>query len=179
MELFNEYKNGLNFLTIESFDLYNSIDDRIALKKILNTLFSAEDEIFCYFRREEDLTTDEELVDLKKSIFTRFGSLGSEFKYIFKIDERRFDAIGKLKLKEDLANAIIEMWKCFYSFSFFIPINGLTFEEYEDYLDVKGVDDIYGKKHVYDSLTRFICNKEVGGGGLVITSDVRISLDLA
>lgn len=178
MELYRKYKDGLNFLTIEPIDLYESIEDRIALKEIFNKLFDIGDEVFCYFRRKEDLTDDKELVQLKDSIFTRFNSFENEFKYIFKIDERRFDAIGKLKLEYDFSNAIIEMWKCFYSLSFFIPINGLTFEEYEEYLEINGVDDVYAKRHIYDKLASFVCTKGLGGDYFVITSDVEIGIDV-
>lgn len=176
MELHREYQDGLNFITIEPFDLYRSIEDRISLKEILNKLFNVGDELLCYFRREEDLTSEAELLQLKKSISTRFNSSGNEFKYIFKIDDRRFDAIGKLKLEYDFANAIIEMWKYFYSFSFFIPINDLTFEEYEEYLEVNGVEDIYGKRHVYHKLASFICIKGLDGDHLIITSEQKINI---
>lgn len=89
---------------------------------MLNRFLKGTDEILCYFRREEDLTDDEELLQLKQSIFTRFTLKGNEFKYLYQIDERRFDAIGEFKLEYDFANAIIEMWKYFYSFSFFTTV---------------------------------------------------------
>ncbi|RWU04018.1 hypothetical protein [Pedobacter chitinilyticus] len=176
MELYREYKDGLFFLTFDSFNLYHSVDDRIAFKQMLNRFLKETDEILCYFRREEDLTDDEELLQLKQSIFTRFTLKGNEFKYLYQIDERRFDAIGKFKLEYDFANAIIEMWKYFYSFSFFAPINNLTFEEYEEYLEVNGFEDIDGKNHVYHQLANFICIKGLGGDYLTITSiqDVNI-----
>lgn len=174
MEKYRSYKNGLFFLTFHSFDLYHSIDDRIAFKQVLNRFLKEADKIYCYFRREEDLTSDEELLQLKQSVFKRFDLHGNEFKYLYQIDERRFDAIGEFKLEYDFANAIIEMWKCFYCFSFFIPINNLTFEEYEEYLEVNGFEDIDGKNHVYHQLANFICIKGLGGDYLTITSSQEI-----
>ena len=164
-----ETSQNLEILTIGSFDLYNSIDDRIYLKNLLNKLFQVDEQMFCYFRREENLTDDNELALLKKSIFERV-SPPDQFKYIKKIDDRRFDAIAEIKLKIDFGQLVIDMWKYFYSFSFFVPINDLTFDEYEDYLLSQGFDDINGMKLVNNKLAKFICIKGLGADHLIITS---------
>src|SRR5215217_3341572 len=88
--------NGnLSILNIGEFDLYNESDDRIYFKSIINKLFSVGDKVYFFFRREEDLTEDSELDVLRQLIFRRFETEG-DFEYLFKIDQRRFDAIAMI-----------------------------------------------------------------------------------
>ncbi len=62
-----------------------------------------------------------------------------------------------------------DMFKYFYACDFFKPINELTFDEYEDYLEVKGIDDVNGIKTIQNSLTDFICIKGLGADHMIIS----------
>lgn len=168
--------NGnLSILNIGEFDIYHKSDDRAYLRSIINKLFSIGDEVFFFFRREEDLTEDSELRILREKIFKKFEDEG-KFDYLFKIDQRRFDAIAVIQFDFSTPNFIIDLWKYFYACSFFKPINDLTFEEYKDYLDVNGVDDINGLKKIWNQLSNFILIKGLGADHLILSyvSDLKI-----
>lgn len=169
--------NGnLSILNIGEFDLYNESDDRIYFKSIINKLFSVGDEVYFSFRREEDLTENSELDVLRKLIFRKFEAEG-KFEYLFKIDQRRFDAIAMIIFDLNTPNFIIDLWKYFYACDFFKPINDLTFEEYKDYLEVNGVDDINGLKQLWNGLSDFICIKGLGADHLIISYDSDLKLE--
>ena len=168
--------NGnLTILYIGKFDLYDCIEDRIHLKDIIRKLFPIDDEIFFFFNREEDLTKQSELDLLRVRIFEKFENDG-KFEYLYKIDDRRFEAIGMIRVDLNTPNFILDCWKFFYSCSFFKPINDLTFEEYKDYIDVNGGEDINGLKHLWDKLTNFNCIKALGGDYLILSYESDLKL---
>lgn len=168
MEKVETTNGNLSILYVSDFDIYNEVEDRIKLKGIINKLFSIGDEIFFFFRREEDLTDPFELEILREQIFKKFKNDG-KFEYLYKIDQRRFDAIAMIRYDFNTPNFIIDLWKYFYACDFFKPMNDLTFEEYEDYLEVNGVNDINGLKQLWDKLSDFICIKGLGGDYLIIS----------
>ncbi|WP_442589904.1 hypothetical protein ACSBL2_01455 [Pedobacter sp. AW31-3R] len=161
--------NGnLSILSVSSFDIYHKPEDRARLKAIFGKLFSVGDELFFFFRREEDLTEDSELIILREKIFKRFEDDG-KFQYLIKIDQRRFDAIAMIRYDETTPDFMIDLWKYFFACDFFRPTNDLTFEEFEDYLQITGVEDRNGLRQLWDKLCDFICIKGYDGERLIIS----------
>lgn len=169
-------KSSIQVLNIGPLNIYDSAEDRIYLKKVLSNIFSIGDELFFFFRREENLTDDAELKRLKQDVLREI-KINGEFRYILKLDDKRFDAIAKVNLNSNFANLIISMWKYFYACDFFKLINELTFDEYEDYLRVNGVDDIGGIGMIQNKLTDFICVKGLGADHLIISYNAELKLD--
>jgi len=168
IEITKKITGPVGILNIGYFDIYNPFDDQIYLKELFHKLFKIGETLYFFFRREEDLTDDDELTVLRKKIFSHLGQHG-QMKYIRYLDQVRFDAIAYLTLDIGFGNLLVDMFKYFYSVDFFVPINGLTFDEYEDYLDVKGVDDIDGINIILNSLTNLICIKGYDGDHLRIS----------
>lgn len=160
----------IQVLNIGVLDIYGSFEDRIYLKKILNNLFDVGNELFFFFRREENLTDEAELKLLRQNVIREIKTNG-ELRYLFKLDYERFDAIARININSNFSNLIMDMWKYFYSCDFFRPINDLTFDEYEDYLRVNGVDDIDGVRMLQNKLADFICIKGLGADHLIIASN--------
>jgi len=168
IEVHKENIGGSSVLRIGYFDLSCHADDRIFLKEIISRLFSIGDEVYFFFRREESLTEVAQLAILKRRIFEYFSADG-EFRYLRKLDDQRFDAIAKITYDFNTPNLILDFWQYFYACSFFRPINDLTFDEYEDYLIMNGVNDIDGLKQLENLLSDFKAIKGIGGDQLTIS----------
>nr|WP_121271552.1 hypothetical protein [Pedobacter schmidteae] len=169
--------NGnLSILHIGEFDIYNESDDRTYLRSLINKLFSIGDEVFFFFRREENLTQRTELEILREKIFKKFEDEG-KFEYLLKIDQRRFDAIAMIYFDFSTPNFIIDLWKYFYACDFFKPINDLTFDEYRDYLEINGVDDLHGLKQLWNRLSDFLIIKGLGADHLILSYESDLKLD--
>lgn len=169
--------NGnLSILYIGQFDIYHESDDRAYLRNIINKLFSIGDEVFFFFTREEDLTEDSELRILRKQVLGKFESEG-KLEYLYKLDDRRFDAIAMIKFDFSTPNFILDCWRYFYGCDFFKPINDLTFDEYLDYLEINGLDDIDGLKQLWNKLSNFICIKGLGADHLIVSYDSDLNLE--
>lgn len=177
IEIRKKSVSDIDIINIGLFNLYKSMDDRKYFKVVINKLFVLGDEIFFFFRREEDLTDDDELKSLKNKIFSEIQDVG-EFKYLSKLDDRRFDAIGRVTLNLNFSNLIIDMWKYFYACDFFLPLNDLSFEEYEDYLHTNGLNDINGIAMIQNKLTQVICIKGLGADHLIISYTSELDLDI-
>lgn len=172
-----ESRSDINILNLSPLDLYHSIEDRAYFKKLISKFFKLGEEVFFFFRREENLTDDSELKFLKKKVLNELKDVG-EFRYLFVLDEQRFDAIGRIIINLNFPNLLIDMWKYFYSCDFFIPINDLSFEEYEDYLQFNGVDDINGLGIIQNKLAEFIFIKGLGADNLIISYNSDLKFDI-
>lgn len=161
---------------ISGLDVYNEKADCEYLKNIVDKLFSIGDKIFFFFRREEDLTEEEEMIRLRKDVFKKFDNSG-ELVYLRKFDQKRFDAIAMLDYDSSTSTFIIDLWKYFYACDFFKPINNLTFEEYQDYLEINGVNDINGRRMLMDKLCDFICIKGLGGNEMIFSHQNALTID--
>lgn len=177
IEIYKRDLNDLSVINIGPFNIYDNGLDRPYFKNVINKIFETGDEIFFYFRREESLTDEEELEVLRESVFKKITEQG-RLLFLNKIDQSRFEGIATIKFDcSDTPNFIVDAWKYFYSLDFFKPINDLSFEEYEDYLEVNGVNDIDGLKLLRNRLTDCICIKGLGADHLVISYKSELCLE--
>lgn len=155
--------------------IFIDVSERINLKKIIQKIVIGEWVGF-YFRREEDLTNEEDLAILKKSILDEFSSLG-EFEYIQKLSESHFDSIGIMQNTVMLSNSVLQMWECFYSISIFQPTNILQWDEYKKFALrlACGEKDVFGYKHIEEGICDFILMKNTGGDELILSCKAELT----
>lgn len=176
MEVYKSSKGDISKLRIGGLNIYNEKADCEYLKNMIDKLFCTGDRIFFFFRREEDLTDEEEMIRLRKEVFKKIDGSG-KLVYLRKVDQRRFDAIATLDYDADTSTFIIDLWKYFYACYFFKPVNTLTFDDYQDYLAINGVDDLYGRKMLMNKLCDFICIKGLGGEEIIISHQNTLEMD--
>ncbi|MGN8055126.1 hypothetical protein ACTJKN_02560 [Pedobacter sp. 22163] len=176
MDIINKTtEGGVGILTIGFFNIFDSMDDRIILKNAFENLFAVGDNVFFFFHREENLIASDELAILRKNILEKIEETGG-FKYLNRIDDQRFEAIAYAKLDYNFPNLFIDLFKYYYSCDFFKPINDLTFDEYEDYIDVNGTEDIDGVKMIQNKLTDMICIKGLGADHMVVSYNLDLHM---
>ncbi|MCW1961286.1 hypothetical protein [Chryseobacterium viscerum] len=169
MEINNSILNkNINLLSIEDFDLDVS-EDLIRLKKIYKCLFSDSNTLFFAFRREENLTDKEELKKLKVKILENFENYG-EYIVLKELDNARFDSVGRIKINEYTYNFIFDVWKYFYSCTFFIPTENFNFSDYITFQKKNKFHDIGNEKLLIHHYANFSCIKGLGGNTLIISS---------
>eukprot|EP01132_Coremiostelium_polycephalum_P017328 gene17328-20761_t len=122
---------------MDGLDIDSDSADEIYLKEVVSKLFSIGDEVFFFFRNEEYFFDKNEFSDPKKRLFDRFNE-ERKFVFLYKIDGERFAAIGTINYSLETGDFIVDLWKYFMACSFFKPINALTFEKYQDYLECNG-----------------------------------------
>ncbi|RKE71976.1 hypothetical protein [Chryseobacterium sp. AG363] len=168
MEINNSILNkNINLLSIEDFDLDMS-EDLIRLKKIYECLFSDSNTLFFAFRREENLTDKEELKKLKVKILENFENYG-EYIVLKELDNARFDSVGRIKINEYTYNFIFDVWKYFYSCTFFIPTENFNFFDYITFQKKNKFHDIGNEKLLINHYANFSCIKGLGGDALIIS----------
>lgn len=176
MNIYKETKGDLIILTADGLDVNQDLADRVYLKNLVSKLFSVGDEVFFLLRNEEYFANKSELQVLKERVFKTFQESGKLI-FLDKLDEKRFYAIAMIKYDLNTPDFIIDLWKYFMGCTFFKPINELTFEEYEDYLECNGDGDECGLKQLWNKLSNFISIKGVGGDYLLISYNA-LELDL-
>lgn len=176
MRIKKTIQGNISFLSISGLNIYDDISDKYYLKQVIKNLFSPSAEMFLFFSREENLTDDAELRTLRTRIFQYLGDHG-QLIYLKKVDQQRFDAIATINCNTDTDDFIIDCWKYFYWCSFFKPINNLTFDEYQDYLEVNGADNFSDTRNIMDKLCDFECTKGLGGGYLTISYNSELRLE--
>ena len=95
---YGNLNEGISLFFIDDFDIDN-LEDRIRLKTIFKRIFPKDNTLFFSFRREENLTSDEELKRLRIKILDTFDSEG-EYIVIRKLDDVRFDSVGRLVIND-------------------------------------------------------------------------------
>lgn len=160
--------DSLTRLSVINLAFYESLDDRLLLKEIFKSLFRQGDRLFFSFRREENLTDDDELLELRKRVPLTFAQQG-DYIFLRRIDEERFDSIGHITYADHIPGFLLDVWRYFYAFDFFIPKEQVTWDDYIQYVKKKGLDDIDGKRLLNDGLTNFILIKGLGGDYLNIS----------
>ncbi|RKS97845.1 hypothetical protein [Chryseobacterium defluvii] len=157
----------ISLLLIEDFDI-NRWDDVSRLKKIYKSLFSKNDTIFFSFRREEDLTDENELKRLRIKILETFNDEG-EYVVLRKLDDSRFDSVARITINENTYNFLFDIWNYFYSCTFFIPTKGFTFSDYITFQKKIKFQDKGNEKLLSNDYTNFSCIKGLGGDNLIIS----------
>lgn len=71
--------DNLSRLSIINLDFYESLDDRLLLKDLFKSLFKEGERLFFTFRREENLTDNDELMELRKKVPLTFEQQGVTF----------------------------------------------------------------------------------------------------
>lgn len=162
-----------------NLDFYESLEDRLFLKDIFKSLFKEGDYLFFSFRREEDLTDDKELSELRRKI-PHDLKLQGDYIFLRKVDDERFDSAAYIKYTDHTPGFLIDIWKYFYAFTVFRPRERVTWNNYIHHLKTNGVDDIDGKELLTNGFTNFVLIKGLGGDYLNITYSNDITLpDLA
>jgi len=149
-------------------DFYESLEDRLLLKEIFKLLFKNGDTLFFSFRREENLTDDDDLLRLRERVPREFMEHG-DYIFLRKVDEEKFDSIGRLQCTDQTPSFLLDVWKYFYAFTVFVPKEQVRWDDYIHYLKKRGFDDIDGKRLLNDGLTDFILIKGLGGDYLNVT----------
>lgn len=168
-ELLTERITGsLTRLSVINLDFYESLDDRLLLKEIYKSLFRQGDRLFFSFRREENLTDDDELLELRKRVPLTFAQQG-DYIFLRRVDAERFDSIGYITYTHHTPGFLLDLWKYFYAFTVFTPLEHVTWNDYVHHVKTKGIDDIDGKRLLSDGLTNFILIKGLGGDYLNIS----------
>lgn len=168
MEFCNgELSKNIALMSIENFDI-NAWHDANRIKNILKCLFNNDDTIFFLFRREEDLTSDDELRRLRIKVVETFEKLG-EYVYLKKLDESRFDSVARLAGSNFDIEFIIDVWRYYYSCTFFIPTDGFSFSDYISFQKENKLHDKGGQKLLSKGYSNFECMKGLGGDSLIIS----------
>jgi len=160
--------DSLSRLSVINLNFYESLDDRLLLKDIFKLIFKDNDQLFFSFRREENLTDNDELLQLRQRVPYEFKQHG-DYVFLRKIDEERFDSIGYLKYSDQTPAFLLDVWKYFYAFTVFKPRESITWSDYVNYIKTKGVEDIDGKRLLNSGLSDFILIKGLGGDYLNIS----------
>ena len=177
MEVYKITKGDLTILNVDDLDINNDLSDQIYLKDIVSKLFSIGDQVYFFFRNEEYFREKDERKSIRAEIFDYFDRFG-KLVFLTKLDEKRFDAIGMIDFDLNTSDFILKLWKYFSSCDFFKPINDLTFDEYQDYLECNGVYDEDGLKMLWNKLCNFICIKGIGGDYLILSyNSLELSLE--
>lgn len=173
--LIEKITDNLTRLSVINLDFYESLNDRLMLKEIFKSFFKEGDRLFFSFRREENLTDDDELLALRKKIPLMFEQQG-DYIFLRRVDEEKFDTIGHINYTDHTPSFLLDVWKYFYAFTVFMPFEHVTWSDYVHYVKTKGINDIDGKKLLNDGLTNFILIKGLGGDYLNISyvSDIKL-----
>lgn len=166
--------NDISLIIIEHFNIESWYDTNV-LKNIFKSLFSNEETIFFSFRREEDLTDERRLKQLKGSIFETFKKAG-DYVILKKLDESRFDSVARISINDDVYELLIDIWKYFYSCAFFKPLPGLSFSDFIDFQKSIKFIDKGGEKLISNNYSNFECIKGLGGDHLLISYKNNYSL---
>ncbi|WP_121810857.1 hypothetical protein [Mucilaginibacter kameinonensis] len=153
-----QLNGGYIKLSLGGFDIYDSPDDVIKLKDIFSNLFVEGDTLFFFLMREEDLTAENELIRLRKSVINHFESHG-QYYLVDQLDSRRFASIAAIKFDSSIPDLIIDSWKLFYACDFFVPRFPFSLDDYLTYLFEHGKRGIDGIKHLRNELTDMFCIK--------------------
>ncbi|GEN69819.1 hypothetical protein [Chryseobacterium rhizosphaerae] len=168
MEINNSVLNkDINLLSIEDFDL-DIFEDLIRLKRIYKCLFSDSNTLFFAFRREENLTDKKELKKLKVRILESFKDYG-EYIILKELDSSRFDSVGRININDHTYNFLFDVWKYFYSCTFFIPTEKFNFFDYITFQKKNRFHDIGNEKLLINHYANFSCIKGLGGDNLIIS----------
>ncbi|GAF04809.1 hypothetical protein [Saccharicrinis fermentans] len=168
MEFYNvELSKDIKSLCVEDFDI-NIWYDANRIKNILKCLFFNNDTIFFSFRREEDLTSDKELERLRISIIETFNKYG-EYVFLKKLDEARFDSVARIDVSDFTFEFMFDIWKYFYSCTFFIPTEGFSFSDYISFQKKIKFQDKGGEKLLSKRYSDFGCIKGLGGDSLIVS----------
>ena len=168
MEFYNrELSRDIALFSVEDFDI-NAWHDANRLKNILKCLFFNDDTIFFSFRREEDLTSDNDLKRLRVKVIETFDKLG-EYVFLRKLDEARFDSVARITVSDFTFEFIFDIWEYFYSCAFFIPSKGFSFSDYISFQKRIKFQDKGGEKLLSKRYSDFECIKGLGGDSLVIS----------
>lgn len=169
MKFYNrELSREINLLSIGPFDI-NVWYDQNRLRNIFKCLFLNNDTIFFSFKREEDLTSDKELSQLRIKVFETFNKTG-EYVFLKKLDEARFDSVARIIVSGDSTfDFLFDIWKYFYSCAFFVPVDGFTFSDYISFHKKIKLQDKGGKKLLDKEYANFECIKGLGGDSLLIS----------
>ncbi|WP_284464739.1 hypothetical protein [Chryseobacterium sp.] len=157
----------ISILLIDDFDISSS-NDMIQLKKILKKIFPRDSTLFFSFRREESLTSDEELKKLRAKIFDTFNKEG-EYVVLKRLDDARFDSVAKIVINDQTYNFLFDIWNYFYSCTFFIPNKNLTFSDYITFHTNNKFQDIANEKLLNQNFSNFTCIKGLGGDNMVLS----------
>lgn len=156
-------------------NFYESLEDRLLLKEIFRLFFADGDTLFFSFRREENLTDDDDLLRLRERVPREFMEHG-DYIFLRKFDEEKFDSIGYLQCTDQTPGFLLDVWRYFYAFTVFIPKKQVEWDDYIRYVKRKGFDDIDGKRLLNDGLADFILIKGLGGDYLNVTFSNHIKL---
>lgn len=168
MKFYNgELNKDLALLSIEDFDI-NVWHDANCIKNILKCLFFNNDTIFFSFRREEDLTSDDELKRLRVNVVETFDKLG-EYVFLKKLDEARFDSVASIIVNDFTFEFIFDILKYFYSCAFFIPAKGFSFSDFISFQKKIKFQDKGGEKLLSKGYSDFVCIKGLGGDSLIVS----------
>lgn len=168
MEFYNGILNKeISLFNVDDFNIENWYDASL-LKNIFKCLFSNNDLIFLSFRREENLTDEKELDRLRIKVIETFKKEG-EYVVLNKLDETRFDSVARINVNDHTFEFIFDVWKYFYSCTFFIPIDQFTFSEFIFSEKQNKFHDIGNEKLLTKKFTNFTCIKDLGGNGLIIS----------
>jgi hypothetical protein len=173
-DLFHIKKVNENLIKASLLDLdfYESIDDRLLLKEVFSSFFKRGDRLFFTFRREENLTEEEELFELRKKIPNRFA----DYVLIRKIDDERFDSIGCLNYSHETPSFLLDVWRYFYAFVVFRPNDDITWDQFILYTKKEGIDDIDCRKLLSKKISNFALVKGLGGDYLNIVMNSKTAL---
>lgn len=169
METSIYYKEDIvNLFVIDSFD-FEVWQDQIKMRYIFDSLFTnEEDMVFFSFRRDEDLTDDEILTRIKPQIINTFNKLGA-YEVIFELDEHRYDSVAWLRVKDFSFDLFLDLWNCFYSCRFFIPVTDFSFQNFISFQKKIKCLDVYSKKLLGNNYSNFDCIKGLGGDYFLIS----------
>lgn len=155
--------------------IFFDVSDRMSLKNIVQQIFT-EEWVGFYFRREEDLTSDEDLVLLKNSILEEFSTLG-DYEFIQQFSDKHFDSIGIMQNTVLLSKSVLNMWEYFYSISIFQPTTILLWEKYKKFALrlANGEKDVFGYKQIEEGFCDFIIMKNIGGQELILSCKTELT----
>lgn len=168
MKFYNSIQSkDIKILGIYDFDV-NNWHNLSQLKNIYKSLFSLNEVIFFSFRREENLTDEKILKQLKVKILETFNSEG-EYVILRQLDDARFDSVAKLIVKESTFDLLVDIWSYFYSCNFFIPKEEFTFSDFIQFQKLNSFQDIGNEKLLNSLYADFSCIKDLGGDSLIIS----------
>lgn len=157
----------ISIFFIDDFDISN-LEDRVRLKTIFKRIFPKGNTLFFSFRREENLTSDEELKRLRIKILDIFNSEG-EYLVIRKLDDVRFDSVGRLAIDDNTYNFLFDLWSYFYSCTFFVPKGNLTLSDYISFQKKNKLTDIGNEKLLNQDFAEVTCIKGLGGDNMIVS----------
>ncbi|MBB6369653.1 hypothetical protein [Chryseobacterium shigense] len=157
----------VSILFIDDFNI-SDWDDLSQVKNIYKSLFLKGDTLFFSFRREENLTDGEELKKLRAKILDTFNNEG-EYIILRQLDDTRFDSIARIVINDNTYNFLFDIWKYFYSCTFFVPSKDLTLSDYGNFQKKNRFEDKANEKLLDHHFADVTCIKGLGGDNMIIS----------